>query len=46
MARVVRTPARVDDSIVVAVGVARVAVRAGFDEALLRRVVKALGDEA
>jgi hypothetical protein len=46
MARVVRTPARVDDSIVVAVGVARMAVRAGFDEALLRRVVKALGDEA
>jgi hypothetical protein len=46
MARVVRSPARSDDSIVVAVGVARVAVRAGFDEALLRRVVKALGDEA
>ncbi len=46
MARVVRSPARSDDSIVVAVGVARVAVRAGFDETLLRRVVKALGDEA
>ena len=45
MARVVRRPARVDDSIVVAVGAARVAVRAGFDETLLRRVVKALGDE-
>jgi hypothetical protein len=45
MARVVRSPARIDDSIVVAVGAARVAVRAGFDEALLRRVVKALGDE-
>jgi hypothetical protein len=45
MARVVRSPARVDDSIVVAVGAARVAVRAGFDEALLRQVVRALGDE-
>jgi hypothetical protein len=45
MARVVRSPARIDDSIVVAVGAARVAVRAGFDEELLRRVVKALGDE-
>jgi hypothetical protein len=45
MALVVRSPARIDDSIVVAVGAARVAVRAGFDEALLRRVVKALGDE-
>jgi hypothetical protein len=45
MARVVRSQSRVDDSIMVAVGAARVAVRAGFDEALLRRVVKALGDE-
>lgn len=45
MARVERTPAHSDDSIVVAVGAARVAVRAGFDESLLRRVVKALGDE-
>jgi hypothetical protein len=45
MARVVRTSARPDDSIVVAVGAARVAVRAGFDEALLRQVVRALGDE-
>jgi hypothetical protein len=45
MARVVRSSPRADDSIVVAVGSARVAVRAGFDEALLRRVVRALGDE-
>jgi hypothetical protein len=45
MARVVRSRGSVEDSIVVAVGIARVAVRAGFDEALLRRVVKALGDE-
>ncbi len=45
MARVVRTSPRQDDSIVIAVGGARVAVRAGFDEALLRQVVRALGDE-
>jgi hypothetical protein len=45
MARVVRNPTRDDDSIVVAVGAARVAVRAGFDEALLRRVVKTLGGQ-
>jgi hypothetical protein len=45
MARVVRTSRRADDAIVVAVGSARVAVRAGFDEALLRQVVRALGDE-
>jgi hypothetical protein len=45
MARVVRSRAGVDDSIEVAVGAARVVVRAGFDEALLRQVVKALGDE-
>jgi hypothetical protein len=52
MARVVRTAARPEasaarpeDSIVVTVGTARVAVRAGFDEALLRQVVKALGGE-
>jgi hypothetical protein len=44
MARVERSTAPVDDSIVVAVGTLRVAVRAGFDEALLRRVVRALGD--
>jgi hypothetical protein len=41
----VRSRASVDDSIVVAVGAARVSVRAGFDEALLRQVMKALGDE-
>jgi hypothetical protein len=45
MVRVVRRPRRPEDSIVVTVGPACVAVRAGFDEALLRRVVKALGDE-
>lgn len=45
MARVVRTSPRAEDSIVLTVGAARVAVRAGFDEALLRRVVMALGDE-
>jgi hypothetical protein len=45
MAPIVRSPTRHEDSIVVAVGAARVAVRAGFDEALLRRVVNALGDQ-
>jgi hypothetical protein len=35
---------RVDDTIVVAIGAAHVAVRAGFDPALLRQVVRALGD--
>jgi hypothetical protein len=45
MARVVRSVSRSDESIVVAVGAARVAVRAGFDEALLRQVVRALGVE-
>jgi hypothetical protein len=45
MARVVRAASPRDDSIVVAVGGARVAVRAGFDEALLRQVVRALGVE-
>jgi hypothetical protein len=44
MARVVRTVAVPDQAIVVSVGSARVAVRAGFDEALLRQVVRALGD--
>jgi hypothetical protein len=44
MARVVRTTATPAESIVVSVGSARVAVRAGFDEALLRQVVRALGD--
>jgi hypothetical protein len=41
MARVVA--AAPSDSIVIAVGAARVAVRAGFDHALLRQVIKALG---
>lgn len=45
MARVVGGPSRADDSIVIAVGAARVAVRAGFDHVLLRQVVKALGEE-
>jgi hypothetical protein len=44
MARVVRVAAATDEPIVVAVGVARVAVRAGFDPALLRQVVLALGE--
>src|SRR6516164_9074650 len=37
MARVVAVASRVDDAIVIAVGAARVAVRAGFDRALLRQ---------
>jgi hypothetical protein len=45
MVRVVRTPPRPEESIVIWVGSARVAVRAGFDEALLRQVVRALGGE-
>jgi hypothetical protein len=45
MVRVVRTARRPEKSIEVTVGSARIAVRAGFDEALLRQVVKALGDE-
>lgn len=45
MARVVPSSSRAEDSIVVAVGAARVTVRSGFDEALLRQVVKALGVE-
>jgi hypothetical protein len=45
MVRVVPGSTRPDDTIVVAVGAARVAVRAGFDHALLRQVVRALGDE-
>jgi hypothetical protein len=44
MVRVVPSAVRVDDTIVVAIGTARVAVRAGFDPALLRQVVKTLGD--
>jgi hypothetical protein len=43
MARVVPAAARADESIVIAVGGARVAVRAGFDPVLLRQVVTALG---
>jgi len=45
MARVVPKSTRPDDAIVVAVGAARVTVRPGFDGALLRQVVRALGDE-
>ncbi len=44
MVRVVPSTVRVDDTIVVAIGAARVVVRAGFDAALLRQVVRALGD--
>ena len=44
MVRVVPTTVRVEDTIVVAIGAARVAVRTGFDPALLRQVVRALGD--
>jgi hypothetical protein len=43
MVRVVPTVTRVEDAIMVAVGTARVAVRAGFDPVLLRQVVTALG---
>jgi hypothetical protein len=35
--------ARHEDTVVVAVGTARIVVRAGFDRALLREVVEALG---
>ena len=45
MARVVPKSRRPDDAIVVTVGVARVTVRPGFDGALLRQVVRALGEE-
>jgi hypothetical protein len=44
MVRVVPRAVRVNDTIVIAIGAARVAVRAGFDPALLRQVVRALGD--
>jgi|SRR5271163_3849004 len=44
MARVVRVAPATDGAIVVAVGGARVAVRAGFDPVLLRQVVLALGE--
>jgi hypothetical protein len=44
MVRVVPSAVRVEETIVVAIGAARVAVRAGFDPALLRQVVQALGD--
>jgi hypothetical protein len=43
MVRVVPSTARSEDAIVVAIGSARVAVRTGFDPALLRQVVNALG---
>ena len=46
IARVVRVPAPTDAAIVVAVGAARVSVRAGFDPVLLRQVVLALGESA
>jgi hypothetical protein len=43
MARLVPAPARAEDAIMIAVGTARIAVRAGFDPVLLRQVVAALG---
>jgi hypothetical protein len=43
MARVVVRKAPADPTIEVAVGAARVVVRAGFDPALLRQVIVALG---
>lgn len=46
MVRVVPVCSSPDDSIVVAVGAARVAVRSGFDAGLLRQVVEALGGGA
>jgi hypothetical protein len=45
LARVERSSSRPDDAIVIAVGGARVTVRAGFDATLLRQVLKALGEE-
>jgi hypothetical protein len=46
IARVVRVAAPTDGAIVVAVGAARVSVRAGFDPEVLRQVVLALGERA
>jgi hypothetical protein len=45
MARVIAARPQAGDAIVVAVGVARVTVRSGFDPALLKRVVQALRDD-
>lgn len=44
MARVIAARPDAGDAIVVAVGAARVTVRSGFDPALLKQVVQALGD--
>jgi hypothetical protein len=44
MARVIAARAHAGDTIVVAIGAARVTVRSGFDPALLKQVVQALGD--
>lgn len=44
IARVVRVATPTDGAIVVAVGAARVSVRAGFDPEVLRQVVLALGE--
>jgi hypothetical protein len=43
MVQVVGKAAPREDTLVVAVGTARIAVRAGFDRALLRDVIEALG---
>jgi hypothetical protein len=45
MARVVPVSPRADDGVVVVVGAARIAVRAGFDRSLLREVIDALGGD-
>jgi hypothetical protein len=45
MAPVVPVSCRAEDAIVISVGAARVTVRAGFDQGLLRQVVQALGGE-
>jgi hypothetical protein len=45
MVRVVARPAQREEAIVVEIGGARVAVRRGFNEALLQQVIRALGSE-
>jgi len=45
MARVIAAGPLAGDAIVVAVGAARVTVRSGFDPALLKQVVQALGED-
>ena len=45
MVRVVARPAQREEAILVEIGGSRVAVRRGFNEALLQQVIKALGSE-